>query len=181
MHGYEHFQTVDSSTGKVQPHAIPSGSPPACRPRLRRHSGIRPHPGVRRDRGPHDAWIPCQAGLTADKAWAPGSNFAPGVRWCVGEYQLTMQNDGNFVIYDVNGHPLWNTQTEGHPGASAVMQNDGNLVVQKNNQPLWNSGTGGNTGSYYYVCFQTDGNLVIYAPLPNTTPCNGAPRWDSNT
>ncbi|WP_327071352.1 hypothetical protein [Kitasatospora sp. NBC_01302] len=130
---------------------------------------------------PHDAWIPCQAGLTADKAWAPGSNFAPGVRWCVGEYQLTMQNDGNFVIYDVNGHPLWNTQTEGHPGASAVMQNDGNLVVQKNNQPLWNSGTGGNTGSYYYVCFQTDGNLVIYAPLPNTTPCNGAPRWDSNT
>ncbi|WP_052441287.1 hypothetical protein [Streptacidiphilus anmyonensis] len=120
-------------------------------------------------------------GLTADKAWAPGSTFGGGVRWCVGEYQLTMQTDGNLVIYDVNGNPLWNTQTEGHPGAFAIMQTDGNLVVYQGSTPLWNSGTGGNPGATYYLCFQTDGNLVIYAPVPHTTACNGAPRWDSNT
>ncbi|WP_052434013.1 hypothetical protein [Streptacidiphilus melanogenes] len=130
---------------------------------------------------PHDAWVPCQVGLTADKAWPAGSTFLGGARWCVGEYQLTMQTDGNFVIYNVNGQALWNTQTEGHPGASAIMQTDGNLVVYQNNTPLWNSGTGGNPGGYYYLCFQTDGNLVIYAPVPHTTACNGAPRWDSNT
>jgi hypothetical protein len=130
---------------------------------------------------PTDAWIPCQYGLTTDKAFPPGSSFSAGTRWCVGEYQLIMQHDGNLVIYDVAGHPLWNTQSYGHVGAYAIMQNDGNLVVYQGSQALWNSGTGGNPGGYYYLCFQTDGNLVIYAPLPGTAPCHGSPRWWSNT
>ncbi|MFE0460620.1 hypothetical protein ACFW1A_15375 [Kitasatospora sp. NPDC058965] len=130
---------------------------------------------------PNDAWVPCKYGMTSNMYWAPGQSLAYGSRWCVGQYQLAMQNDGNLVIYDVNGLGLWSTQTWGHPGADAIMQNDGNLVVQQNNQPLWNSRTGGNTGSYYYLCFQLDGNLVIYAPVPGTGPCKGAPRWNSNT
>ncbi|MBM9506130.1 hypothetical protein [Actinacidiphila acididurans] len=129
----------------------------------------------------NDAWIPCPVGLTSNKVWAPGSNIGSGERWCVGQYQLTMQHDGNLVIYDVAGHPLWNSQTEGHSGAYATMQNDGNFVVYQGSQWLWNSQTGGNTGAYYYLCFQTDGNLVVYAPVPNTTPCHGAPRWWSGT
>lgn len=130
---------------------------------------------------PNDAWVPCQVGYTSDLSWAPGDTLPGGVRWCVGEYQLAMQNDGNLVIYDVNGQALWDTQTEGHSGASAIMQTDGNFVVRQNTTPLWNSGTGGNQGATYYLCFQTDGNLVVYAPLPHTTACNGSPRWDSNT
>ncbi|WP_225849011.1 hypothetical protein [Streptomyces sp. HPF1205] len=128
-----------------------------------------------------DAWVPCQYGLTTDKAFPAGTDFTAGERWCVGQYQLIMQHDGNLVIYDVAGHPLWDTQTYNNVGDYATMQSDGNFVVYQGTRALWNSGTGGNPGGYYYLCFQTDGNLVIYAPVAGTAPCYGAPRWSTNT
>src|SRR5690349_12375630 len=40
------------------------------------------------------------------------------------EYQLVMQGDGNLVEY-FGGRALWNTGTQGHPGAHLAMQTDG--------------------------------------------------------
>jgi hypothetical protein len=46
-----------------------------------------------------------------------------------GAVRATMQTDGNFVLYDRNGHAVWATGTEGNPGASLWLQGDGNIVL----------------------------------------------------
>jgi hypothetical protein len=88
------------------------------------------------------------------------------------EFHLIMQGDGNLVVYDADGRPLWNAGTEGHPGAWAVMQTDGNFVVYNTaGQPLWNAGTEGHGGAFAVI--QGDGNLVVYA--------GGKALWDTET
>jgi hypothetical protein len=89
-----------------------------------------------------------------------------------GEYRLTMQEDGNLVLTARDGRVIWATMTDGHPGASLVMQAaDGNLVVYDGGTPLWNSGTAGNPGAVLAV--QDDANLVIYS--------SHRVAWTSNT
>ena len=53
-----------------------------------------------------------------------------------------MQNDGNFVLYDVNNKPVWASNTAGNPGAYLAVQEDGNLVVyNQGGNPLWATNT----------------------------------------
>jgi hypothetical protein len=53
-----------------------------------------------------------------------------------------MQADGNFVIYDDSGTPIWHTGTPGSSGAYLVVQNDGNVVIYSaGGGVLWNTGT----------------------------------------
>lgn len=57
---------------------------------------------------------------------------------------LSVQNDGNLVIYTNDGEPLWATDTyqEGMCDARVrlIMQEDGNLVLYDGEQnPLWAS------------------------------------------
>jgi hypothetical protein len=52
---------------------------------------------------------------------------------------LVMQSDGNLVLIDGSGNPIWETHTNGY-GSTAVLnaQDDGNLVVYYNtNVPIW--------------------------------------------
>jgi hypothetical protein len=53
-----------------------------------------------------------------------------------------MQEDGNFVLYDTAGSPVWATDTSGHPGAHLAVQEDGNLVVYLGNRALFATNTG---------------------------------------
>lgn len=54
---------------------------------------------------------------------------------------LTMQTDGNLVIYqDEPRKELWSSGTSGNPGATARFQNDGNFVIKKR-KVIWKSGT----------------------------------------
>ncbi|WP_174275574.1 hypothetical protein [uncultured Sphingomonas sp.] len=86
-------------------------------------------------------------------------------------FKLTMQFDGDLVLYDQNSTAIWYTGTT--TGNLAAMQTDGNFVVYDvNNNPVWNSGTPNSGGSYLIV--QTDGNLVIY-------PQQGPVVWASGT
>jgi hypothetical protein len=49
-----------------------------------------------------------------------------------------MQTDGNFVVYDAAGNPLWTTETSGTPDAHLVLQDDGNVVVYRaDGQESW--------------------------------------------
>jgi hypothetical protein len=75
--------------------------------------------------------------LWAINCWPVCNNLgAPG--------HAIMQTDGNLVVYDANGAPVWNSGTFGHPGAYLQVQNDGNMVVyDTNGSPLWWTGTGG--------------------------------------
>jgi hypothetical protein len=69
--------------------------------------------------------------------WAAGTNNSPAFR-------LTMQDDGNAVIYTRNNRPLWNTGVTGpamRHGQVFILQDDGNLVVYSRGQVYWSSGT----------------------------------------
>jgi hypothetical protein len=73
---------------------------------------------------------------------------------------ITMQSDGNLVVYSAAGAPVWNTGTFGHPGAHLAIQNDGNLVVYgPTGTVLWNSGTY-NCGILFPGQTLTAGNVV---------------------
>ena len=89
-----------------------------------------------------------------------------------GVYNLSMQNDGNLVLYNGNNSPIWATGTVGS-GDHFIMQGDGNAVVYRlNGSPVWATATD-NTGANRIV-MQEDGNLVVYDK-------NNTLKWASGT
>ena len=90
-------------------------------------------------------------------------------------FQLSMQGDGNLVLYAIDDSTLpvdirkgqytkviWASMTNGKAvdGSGVQMQNDGNLVIYNNHsQPIWNSGTQNHPGAFLRC--QDDGNLVV--------------------
>lgn len=117
--------------------------------------------------------------------WSSGTWGNPGAR-------LTMQSDGNLVIYSSSGAALWNTQTWGTGNDGRLtLQDDGNLVLYVGGRAVWNNGAPGadtltsgatlmsnqslHSSSYaYQFTVQADGNAVVY---------NSARRamWSSGT
>jgi hypothetical protein len=97
--------------------------------------------------------------------------FNPGVGFTTAKGTLAAQSDGNLVLKDERGQVRWATNTHGNPGAYAVFQEDGNLVVYANQQPIWASKT---EWKGAYLVLQTDGNLVIY-------DASNQPIWASDT
>lgn len=92
-----------------------------------------------------------------------------------GKYRLSMQVDGNLVIYKLSsGKACWSSGTQGNPGAWLAMQPDGNFVIYKGGggPALFNTGTNGNWSSV--AIMQGDGNLTIYSDGNNVL-------WASNT
>jgi hypothetical protein len=78
-----------------------------------------------------------------------------------GAYKLTMQEDGNLVVYNTGGKALWSSKTNGKAVKQCILQDDGNLVLYGfNDKPIWASGTNGNKNAVLRM--QNDGNLVIY-------------------
>jgi len=57
---------------------------------------------------------------------------------------LTLQADGNAVLYSSGGKALWSTGTGGKGDARLIIQNDGNFVLYDNspNKALWSSKSG---------------------------------------
>jgi hypothetical protein len=69
------------------------------------------------------------------RLWDTGTNS--GAR-------VNMQGDGNLVVYDAAGNPLWDSGTWGNPGAHLALNNEGNLIIYATNGAvLWTSNTGG--------------------------------------
>lgn len=101
-----------------------------------------------------------------------GARLSAGQGLAVGGWLALVQGDGNVVVY-ANGRPQFSTATGGNPGASLLMQADGNLVVYSvSNRPLWNSRTGASAGAR--LVLQDDGNLVIYR-------ADGTAAWSRTT
>ncbi len=93
-------------------------------------------------------------------------------RSCDKRFTLTMQHDGNLVLY-MGEASLWATNTVGKNSAKAIMQRDGNFVLyDKTGKPIWATNTLDPSGAYFSV--QNDGNLVIYS-------ASGSPIWASHT
>jgi len=76
-------------------------------------------------------------------------------------YRVTLQTDGNLVIYDPYGRAMWASGTNGSGAAYATMQTDGNFVLYRwDGSAVWATGTNGWGGSQLKM--QSDGNLVVY-------------------
>jgi hypothetical protein len=91
-----------------------------------------------------------------------GEYLGPGqsVTSCDGRFRLTMQTDGNLVLYQ-GTTALWYTSTHGTGAQKAIMQTDGNFVVYDgSNNARWHTWTYNNPGAHLAV--QNDGNLVVY-------------------
>jgi Pro-kumamolisin, activation domain/Bacterial Ig-like domain (group 3) len=104
--------------------------------------------------------------------------------WSTGTYgtsgnSLSMQTDGNLVLYGTSG-ALWSSTTFSTTANTLTMQNDGNLVLYSPTEALWSSKyglpstmtTGQSLGKgnilfspngQYRAILQTDGNFVVYA------------------
>jgi Lysozyme like domain len=83
-----------------------------------------------------------------------------------------MQTDGNAVVYNASGTPLWHSYTYGSNGAIFAMQGDGNAVMYYNGHAIKATNTAGRNGAR--LIMQNDGNLVMYAT-------NGAALWNTGT
>lgn len=132
-----------------------------------------------------------------------GQTLGPGesITSSDGDYQLVMQFDGDLQELSLYGispiysapfdgylgggnsdggilvgrdiNVLWSSGTAGNPGAAAVMQGDGNLVIRSvSGSVLWASGTAGHPGAHLIA--QPDANVVIYSP-------GGRALWATNT
>ena len=94
-----------------------------------------------------------------------------------GQYFLYMSPDGNFYIYDYAlGQASWGANTYGHPGAYALLQMDGNFVVNDvNGVTLWSSGTGGSYAER--LDMEDDGRIIIYKSAWNSQTSTGQFNW----
>lgn len=91
-------------------------------------------------------------------------------------FMLTMQSDGNLVLYAPDDDapaadatrgkytiPIWSSRTNGCGGTHCDMQDDGNCVIKNSaNQPVWSSGTQNRPGTFLRC--QDDGNVVFFTP-----------------
>jgi hypothetical protein len=78
--------------------------------------------------------------LYAKPIWSTGTHV-PKEGKGRGSYS-EMSEDGNFVVCDQAGRPVFETGTRGHPGSLLRLQTDGNLVVYTHDmKPAWSSNT----------------------------------------
>jgi hypothetical protein len=113
-------------------------------------------------------------------ALGPGQSLQAGQRLQSnnGRYTLTLQLDGNVVLYNGSNQAIWATNTPRTSPANFIMQMDGNLVLYASSgSPIWASNTNNNPGAFLVV--QDDGNLVVYRAGAPTTPNNAL--WASGT
>ncbi|ATB28913.1 type VI secretion protein IcmF/TssM N-terminal domain-containing protein [Melittangium boletus] len=89
-------------------------------------------------------------------------------------YALMYQEDGNLVLYDLEGNrPRWRSNTQGKRAWRVVMQEDGNFVVyQSRAEAVWASKTQGQRDSQ--LVLGDDGVLLVRGQ-------NGQTRWSSET
>jgi len=93
-----------------------------------------------------------------------------------GVYKLTMQGDGNLVLYKEGKKPIWasNTCAKGTGPYKLVNQADGNLVLyDSSNKPHFSSGTCGKGNKCQKLVVQDDGNCVLYEDTK--------PLWSTQT
>lgn len=76
--------------------------------------------------------------------------------------RLDMQEDGNLVLYEPGGAPIWQTNTRGQ-GLNVVMRDDGNLVMRDSaGAQVWASNSSNRGTPPYRAEVRSDGNFVVY-------------------
>jgi hypothetical protein len=79
-----------------------------------------------------------------------------------GRYRLTLQIDGNVVLYGPRDRALWASHTDDGSGQRLVLGTDGDLVLfDGEGRRVWWTGTEGNPGAVLRVTDQ--GTIVLYS------------------
>jgi hypothetical protein len=76
-------------------------------------------------------------------------------------YYMALLQSDGNFVVDGDGNPIWATGTNGSAADALVMQTDGNLVLYAGDRPVWWTGT--QPSSRDRLVMQNDGNLVIYS------------------
>ena len=86
----------------------------------------------------------------------------PGYKLMSGnnQYFLSLQTDGNLVLYKVGGSAIWASNTMGKSSSYAVMQTDGNFVIYGPTGAIWATNTDGHADAHLKV--GDDGDLVLF-------------------
>jgi parallel beta-helix repeat protein len=98
--------------------------------------------------------------LQVNEGLMPGGS----VDSCGGAYRLTLQYDGNLVLYRTSDWAaIWATHTNGLPIASAILGDDGNFVLYDNSGAAKWSVNSRPAGANAHLWIQNwDSNLVLY-------------------
>jgi hypothetical protein len=141
-------------------------------------------PAVAEAAAPAFTSTPCSTSNSPVHYLLPGQSL-PSVSYvCAGDYMFASQNDGNFVIYNSGGTAVWASGTNTGSPNTIVMATNGNLLIYNSADYLqWQTGTGWTDRRNYgaYVCFQTNGDVVLYAPNGGNYTCSGSVLWASGT
>ncbi len=93
------------------------------------------------------------------------------------QYFLYMAPDGNLYIYNwATGAGTWGPGTQGHPGAYARLETNGNFVVYTSTgTALWSSGTSGTNAER--LDMEDDGRIILYKSAWNSGTSTGQFNW----
>lgn len=111
---------------------------------------------------------------TPQPNWSTETVFATSVlevnqAWTTNRIRMVMQTDGNLVVYNEHGNPIWASMTFGS-NHRAIFQPDGNLVIHNGeDRPIWASQTWGHEGAQ--LVLRADAKVVIVQ--------NGAVLWST--
>lgn len=87
------------------------------------------------------------------------SSIGVGQSWATNRIRMTMQQDGNLVVYNEQNKPVWAAMTFGE-NHRAIFQPDGNLVIHNgDDRAIWASKTHDFGGAQ--MVLRPDGKVVI--------------------
>ncbi|RLV70179.1 autotransporter-associated beta strand repeat-containing protein [Streptomyces sp. CBMAI 2042] len=87
------------------------------------------------------------------------SSIGVGQSWATNRIRMTMQQDGNLVVYNEQNKPIWAAMTFGE-NHRAIFQPDGNLVIHNgDDRPIWASKTHDFGGAQ--MVLRADAKVVI--------------------
>ncbi|MEV6381856.1 hypothetical protein AB0M31_20860 [Streptomyces sp. NPDC051773] len=107
-----------------------------------------------------------------------------GGSWRFGNARLSMQSDGNLVLYDVrNNTARWASNTRGSGATRMLFQPDDNLVLYTAGEAArWATNTTNDCGSLVpLLALQEDSNFVIYCGQVSGGTLRVHPIWATNT
>ncbi len=76
---------------------------------------------------------------TRESIWSSGTQGENGSR-------LTLQSDGNLVLYTATGEPVWDSNTVGSGADRLALNNDGSLALYQGSSAVWIQNEGNNSG-----------------------------------
>ncbi|MEV6618363.1 mannose-binding protein [Streptomyces sp. NPDC051051] len=152
---------------------LPSPSPTSAKPRKSAvpkaavAQPVAPAPAPRTSSPPEERTTPTpkpKPKTTPKPVWSTETVYATSVlevdqAWTTNRIRMVMQTDGNLVVYNEQGKPLWASMTFGE-NHRAIFQADGNLVIHNgDDRPIWASKSHGHDNAQ--LVLRADAKVVI--------------------